>query len=115
LTVPIAARQTSGLTLSILLVAATNHPETLDPAVPRGGRLEQKIRFDVRSRESPAAYIRSQLALKARERFSFSRHTVECMITGLEGYSIADVDTAPRRTLDIPSDPSPETTSSVSR
>ncbi|KAE8753870.1 AAA family ATPase [Paraburkholderia madseniana] len=84
----------------VLVIAATNHPEALDPAVLRGGRLEQKIRFDVPSRESLAAYIRSQLKLKARDNFAISRHTVEYVITALEGRSIADTDAALQRLID---------------
>ncbi|MFM0125800.1 AAA family ATPase [Paraburkholderia sp. RL18-101-BIB-B] len=84
----------------VLVIAATNHPEALDPAVLRGGRLEQKIRFDVPSRESLAAYIRSRLKLKAGGTFAISRHTVECVITALEGCSIADTDAALQRLID---------------
>jgi transitional endoplasmic reticulum ATPase len=84
----------------VLIIAATNHPDTLDPAVLRGGRLEQKIRFDVPSRESLAVYIRAQLKLKAGENFLISRHAVECVIAGLEGRSIADTDTALQQILD---------------
>jgi transitional endoplasmic reticulum ATPase len=89
-----------GRVSDVLVIAATNHPEALDPAVLRGGRLEQKIRFDVPSRESLAAYIRTQLRLKGGETFAISRHTVECVIKGLEGCSIADADTALQRIVD---------------
>jgi transitional endoplasmic reticulum ATPase len=84
----------------VLVIAATNHPEALDPAVLRGGRLEQKIRFDVPSRESLAAYIRAQLKLKAGEIFLISRQAVESVITVLEGCSIADTDAALQRLID---------------
>jgi transitional endoplasmic reticulum ATPase len=84
----------------VLIIAATNHPEALDPAVLRGGRLEQKIRFDVPSRDSLAAYIRSQLKLKAADIFAISRQAVECVITALEGCSIADTDAALQRLID---------------
>jgi transitional endoplasmic reticulum ATPase len=84
----------------VLIIAATNHPEALDPAVLRGGRLEQKIRFDVPSRESLAAYIRSQLKLKAGDTFAISRHTVNCVVTALEGCSIADTDAVLQRLID---------------
>lgn len=84
----------------VLIIAATNHPEALDPAVLRGGRLEQKIRFDVPSRESLAAYIRSQLKFKAGEVFLISRQAVECVITTLEGRTIADTDAALQRLID---------------
>ncbi|MGF7137617.1 ATP-dependent 26S proteasome regulatory subunit [Paraburkholderia sp. EB58] len=84
----------------VLVIAATNHPEALDPAVLRGGRLEQKIRFDVPSRESLAAYIRSQLRVKAGTTFAVSRQAVECVITALEGCSIADADAALQRLID---------------
>lgn len=84
----------------VLVIAATNHPQALDPAVLRGGRLEQKVRFDVPSRESLSAYIRTQLKLKAGDTFAISRRTVECVITGLEGSSIADADAALQRIID---------------
>jgi transitional endoplasmic reticulum ATPase len=84
----------------VLVIAATNHPEALDPAVLRGGRLEQKIRFDVPSRDSLAAYIRSQLELKTGDIFAISRQAVEYVITALEGCSIADTDAALQRLID---------------
>lgn len=84
----------------VLVIAATNHPQALDPAVLRGGRLEQKIRFDVPSRESLSAYLRAQLKLKAGDTFAISRHTVECVITALEGCSIADADAVLQRIVD---------------
>jgi transitional endoplasmic reticulum ATPase len=89
-----------GRVRDVLIIAATNHPEALDPGVLRGGRLEQKIRFDVPSRESLAAYIRFQLKLKAGDTFAISRHTVECAITALAGCSIADTDAALQRLID---------------
>jgi transitional endoplasmic reticulum ATPase len=84
----------------VLVIAATNFPEALDPAVLRGGRLEHKIRFDVPSVESLAAYIRSQLTLKVVDTFTVSRQAVECLIMGLKGHSIADCDAALQRTVD---------------
>ena len=84
----------------VLVIAATNHPEALDPAVLRGGRLEQKIRFGVPSHESLAAYIRSQLRLKVGDTFAISRQAVERVITALEGCSIADTDAALQRLID---------------
>jgi transitional endoplasmic reticulum ATPase len=89
-----------GRVRDLLIIAATNHPEVLDHAVLRGGRLEQKIRFDVPSRESLAAYIRSQLKFKAGEVFLISRQAVECVITTLDGRSIADTDAALQRLID---------------
>ncbi|BCG02639.1 hypothetical protein PPGU19_072070 (plasmid) [Paraburkholderia sp. PGU19] len=91
---------TDGRVPDVLVIAATNHPEALDPAVLRGGRLEQKVRFDVPSRESLATYIRSRLKFKAGDTFAISRHTVECVITALEGCSIADTDAALQRLID---------------
>ncbi|MFM0473543.1 AAA family ATPase [Paraburkholderia strydomiana] len=84
----------------VLVIAVTNHPEALDQAALRGGRLEQKIRFDVPSREALDAYIRIQLRLRAGDTFAISRHTVECLITGLKGCSIADADTVLQRVID---------------
>jgi transitional endoplasmic reticulum ATPase len=90
----------NGRVPDVLVIAATNHPEALDPAVLRGGRLEQKIRFDVPSRDSLAAYIRSQLELKTGDIFAISRQAVEYVITALEGCSIADTDAALQRLID---------------
>jgi transitional endoplasmic reticulum ATPase len=84
----------------VLIIAATNHPEALDPAVLRGGRLEQKIRFDVPSHETLAVYIRYQLKFKAGEIFLISPQAVACVIAALEGYSIADTDAALQRLID---------------
>ncbi|RFU44469.1 AAA family ATPase [Paraburkholderia sp. DHOC27] len=84
----------------VLIIAATNHPEALDPAVLRGGRLSQKIRFDVPSRDSLADYIRSRLKVKAEGVFLISRQAVDCVISMLEGSSIADTDAALQRLID---------------
>jgi len=59
-----------------------------------------RVRFDVPSGASLAAYIRAQLRLKASATFAISKQAVECLIAGLEGRSIADADAALQRTVD---------------
>jgi transitional endoplasmic reticulum ATPase len=88
-----------GRTPDVLVIAATNHPGSLDPAVTRGGRLEQKIRFDVPSRQSLATYVRTELATRTAGRFVLRARVLEDLIAVLDGSSLADVDFALQRII----------------
>jgi transitional endoplasmic reticulum ATPase len=88
-----------GRTPDVLVIAATNHPGSLDPAVTRGGRLEQKIRFDVPSRQSLATYVRTELATRTAGRFVLRARVLEDLIAVLDGSCLADVDFALQRII----------------
>jgi transitional endoplasmic reticulum ATPase len=89
-----------GRVRDVLYIAATNHPDSLDSAAIRGGRFEQKIRFDVPSEEALAMYVRTKLRLLAGCAFGVSRHTTEYLVSELCGRSIADADSVLQRVID---------------
>jgi len=89
-----------GRVRDVLYIAATNHPDSLDSAAIRGGRFEQKIRFDVPSDEALATYVRTKLRLLAGRAFGVSRHTTEYLVSELLGCSIADADSVLQRAID---------------
>jgi len=89
-----------GRVRDVLYIAATNHPDSLDSAAIRGGRFEQKIRFDVPSDEALATYVRTKLRLLAGCAFGVSRHTTEYLVSELLGRSIADADSVLQRVID---------------
>jgi transitional endoplasmic reticulum ATPase len=84
----------------VLYICATNHPDALDPAVLRGGRLEEKIAFSVPEPEALASYIRARFRVMAGDVFAISRHTMEYAVAGLKGRSIADADAVLQRSVD---------------
>jgi transitional endoplasmic reticulum ATPase len=89
-----------GRVRDVLYIAATNHPDSLDSAAIRGGRFEQKVRFDVPSEEALATYVRTKLRLLAGCAFGVSRHTTEYLVSELFGRSIADADSVLQRVID---------------
>jgi transitional endoplasmic reticulum ATPase len=48
----------------VVWVAATNHPEQIDPALMRGGRFSEKVVFDLPSERDLAEYVRRWLETK---------------------------------------------------
>jgi transitional endoplasmic reticulum ATPase len=84
----------------VLYICATNHPDALDPAVLRGGRLEEKVAFSVPEPEALACYVRMRFRVMAGDVFAVSRHTMDCAVAGLKGHSIADADAVLQRTVD---------------
>ncbi|RQH05009.1 AAA family ATPase [Paraburkholderia dinghuensis] len=52
---------TGGRTPDVIYIAATNHPDVLDPAVLRGGRFAMQVRFDVPADEDMRAWIETTL------------------------------------------------------
>jgi transitional endoplasmic reticulum ATPase len=83
----------------VLYICATNHP-ALDPAVLRGGRLEEKVAFSVPEHEALMSYVRMRFKVMAGDVFAVSRHTMDCAVTGLKGHSIADADAVLQRIID---------------
>lgn len=76
----------------ILYIAATNHPDRLDPAALRGQRFAQKIAFDVPGYSAMRKYIAAALARQVGQRFSFLGKAYDYCFDVLEGRSIADAD-----------------------
>ncbi|WP_233874410.1 AAA family ATPase [Paraburkholderia adhaesiva] len=62
---------TGGRTPDVLYIAATNHPDMLDPAVLRGGRFAMQVRFDVPGADDMLAWIESTLDDR-QERLDFA-------------------------------------------
>ncbi|WP_429286387.1 AAA family ATPase [Paraburkholderia sp. GAS206C] len=59
-----------GKARDVMYIAATNHYDRLDKAVLRGGRFEEKIRFDVPEREDMRLYANRKLANMTRNRYT---------------------------------------------
>jgi ATP-dependent 26S proteasome regulatory subunit len=89
-----------GRVCDILYICATNSPAALDPAVLRGGRLQEAIAFPVPTHADLAAYVRPRLKVMAGDVFAISRHTIDCAVAGLKGRSIGDADAVMQRIID---------------
>lgn len=73
----------------ILYVAATNHPDTMDPAALRGGRFTEKIEFGLPDEETVFAFLKKWKAeTKAQLAANFS---LQKAAQRLAGHSIANV------------------------
>lgn len=84
---------TDGRVPDVIYIAATNHPDMLDPAVVRGGRFATRIHFDVPEASGMAAYVMAVLQQKSAERsFWMEDGTAELAAQLLAGRSIADAD-----------------------
>ncbi|WP_321889609.1 AAA family ATPase [Paraburkholderia bannensis] len=75
----------------VIYIAATNHPDILDPAALRGGRFAMKIRFDVPDAEAMRAWIKSTLDdRQMRLDFELEDGVEEVATQLLAGHPIAD-------------------------
>jgi transitional endoplasmic reticulum ATPase len=90
----------SGRVRDVVYVAATNHFDALDPAVIRGGRLEEKIQFDVPSGADMMRYICRALAKHADNGYRIGDEASARLVRGLTGLSIADADAIVQQTID---------------
>ncbi|MFB0936628.1 MAG: ATP-binding protein, partial [Propionivibrio sp.] len=73
----------------ILYIAATNHPDTMDPAALRGGRFTEKIEFGLPDEETVFAFLKKWKAeTKAQFAANFS---LQKAAERLAGHSIANV------------------------
>jgi transitional endoplasmic reticulum ATPase len=90
-----------GRLADVIYICATNQPDVLDAAVLRGGRIEQKIRFDVPTPAALASYIRTRLRSMAGDTFTVSRQAMDYAVIGLKGRSIADADAVLQCTVDL--------------
>jgi transitional endoplasmic reticulum ATPase len=75
-----------------MYIAATNHYDRLDKAALRGGRFEEKIRFDVPEREDMRAYASRKLADMTRNRYTVASGVLDRCVMVLDGRSIGDAD-----------------------
>ncbi len=73
----------------IVWIAATNHPDQLDPAAVRGGRFGTKIEFDLPDVKTIAFFVKSW---KEKSSAVFAKSVTEVKVArALEGLSIANV------------------------
>ncbi len=71
----------------IVWIAATNHPDQMDPAALRGGRFTEKILFELPDLGTVAAFVRDFVA---RSPAAWSRECADVM-PSLVGLSLADI------------------------
>lgn len=84
---------TGGRIPDVVYIAATNHPDVLDPAVLRGGRFAMQVRFDVPEADDMLAWVKSTLADKQiRLDFAMEGGTEELAAQLLAGRPIADAE-----------------------
>lgn len=83
----------------VLFIAATNHPEALDPAMLRGGRFGLHFHFALPSREMVRAFLDNWLARKGL--LGGSHDAIDNALSALEGQSLADIDCVLQEALNI--------------
>jgi transitional endoplasmic reticulum ATPase len=81
-----------GRVRDVMYIAATNHHDRLDSAVLRGGRFEQKIRFDVPERQDMRLYLSQKLAKAVGNMYTVAPGVLDRCVAVLAGRSIADAD-----------------------
>jgi len=90
-----------GKARDVMYIAATNHYDRLDKAVLRGGRFEEKIRFDVPEREDMRLYASRKLANMTRNRYTVASGVLDRCVVVLDGRSIADADAIIAKAINI--------------
>ncbi|VVD94346.1 AAA family ATPase [Pandoraea eparura] len=84
---------TGGRIPDVVYIAATNHPDVLDPAVLRGGRFAMQVRFDVPEADDMLAWVKSTLSdRQIRLDFAMEGGTEELAAQLLAGRPIADAE-----------------------
>lgn len=83
----------------VLFIAATNHPEALDPAMLRGGRFGLHFHFALPSREMVRAFLDNWLERKGL--LGGSHDAIDNALSALEGQSLADIDCVLQEALNI--------------
>jgi transitional endoplasmic reticulum ATPase len=76
----------------VMYIAATNHYDRLDKAVLRGGRFEEKIRFDVPENDDMRLYVGRKLMSITRGRYVVAPGVLDRCDVVLRGRCIADAD-----------------------
>lgn len=93
---------TAGRTPDVIYIAATNHPDLLDPAVLRGGRFAMRVRFDVPAADDMLAYVQAALLGKRRELgFQLGDGTPELAAQLLAGRPLADAEALVAEALNV--------------
>jgi transitional endoplasmic reticulum ATPase len=88
-----------GRVRDIMFVAATNHFDRIDSAAVRGGRLEEKIFFDVPEQQDLEDYIRAALA-KLEGTWEVPGSVSSLLCARLVGQSIANADAVIQKSVD---------------
>ncbi len=90
-----------GRVRDVIYIAATNHYDRLDSAALRGGRFEEKIRFDVPDHHDMERHVARKLKQVAEGRYALKAGAVEQCLSVLSGRSIADADAVIDRTINF--------------
>jgi transitional endoplasmic reticulum ATPase len=85
----------------VIFIAATNHYDRIDSAAVRGGRFEEKIRFDVPRRQEMKAYVTNGLKKISDQRYTIASGVPERCLSVLAGCSIADADALLTRAVNL--------------
>ncbi|MGF6440500.1 AAA family ATPase [Paraburkholderia youngii] len=85
----------------VIVIAATNRLDRFDPAVVRGARFEEKIRFDVPDADQMREYVGQKLAKLAGDRFGSHDAVTERAVAVLSGQSIANANAVLQKVIDI--------------
>ncbi|MFK4448469.1 transitional endoplasmic reticulum ATPase [Caballeronia udeis] len=81
-----------GRARDVIYIAATNHFETLDPAIVRGGRFGLKVQFDVPDALDMAIYVARALRRHTEAGYVIGSEVSAGLLERLAGRSIADAD-----------------------
>jgi len=87
-----------GRVRDLLFIAATNYYDRIDSAAVRGGRLEEKIVFDVPEAHDMQAYIRAKL--EGLNDWTFGALVESLLGEHLRGHSVADADAVIQKAID---------------
>ncbi|MBN3760787.1 AAA family ATPase [Burkholderia sp. Ac-20365] len=90
-----------GRIADVIYIAATNHYDRLDSAAIRGGRFEEKIRFDVPSFQDLRQYIITSLKKISDQRYTIVSGVTERCLSIFTGHSISDVDAVFSRAINF--------------
>jgi len=85
----------------VMYIAATNHYDRLDKAALRGGRFEEKIRFDVPEWHDMREYLRMKLKKVAGSMYKVEPGVLDRCEAVLAGKSIADADAIVAKTVNL--------------
>jgi transitional endoplasmic reticulum ATPase len=90
-----------GRVRDVIYIAATNHYDRLDPAAIRGGRFEEKVRFDVPGRQDMRRYVTASLTKISDQRYALVTGVTERCLSVLAGRSVADADAVLNRAVNL--------------
>jgi transitional endoplasmic reticulum ATPase len=90
-----------GRVRDVIYIAATNHYDRLDSAALRGGRFEEKIRFDVPDHDDMERYVIGKLKQVSEGQYALNDGVVEKSLSVLSGRSIADADAVIARAINF--------------